>query len=211
MAKKFIELAVIRDDIRSVEADLVILKYASGFHGADAAVANDLTQSKSKDHSLENIAGQIEKDEYFITDTNHLIQAKKVLFIKMPPLPGIYYPQLRNFSHQALSLAIRYAEESKHIAMTIHGPGFGLDPSVAFLAQIAGLLATLATNSIPADLDGLSFVEHDFERFNLLSLLLRERFAQACYAKSSATGTIQYLDIEYLQSLYSPNYSQEAT
>ena len=86
--KRLIELTIIQDDIRWVEADLVMLKYASGFHGADAAVAGYITESS--DFTLENVAEQIEKEGHFITNTNSQIQAKEVLFVKMPSLSRIY-------------------------------------------------------------------------------------------------------------------------
>ena len=94
--------------------------------------------------------------------------------------------------------------------MTIHGPGFGLSPSVAFLAQIAGLLTALTNNDIPSKLEGFSFVERDFERSNLLAALLRERFASECYAQGSPTGNSQILDVKQLQSFSSSIYSGAA-
>lgn len=202
---KVVEFAVIADDVRRVDADLIVLKYAAGFHGADAAVANALVQGS--DLSLDQLASQIDAERHFVTQTKQLIQASTVLFIKTPRLAQLHYRQIRDFASCSLNIAAKCTPNAAHIAMTIHGPGFGLDVSVAFLAQLAGLITALAADTFPPTLQGISFVEQDGERAALLALLLRYRLAGEPYARSSATGAVQLVDVEHMQQGYHDNLS----
>jgi hypothetical protein len=192
-----IELAVILDDVRWVDADLLVFKHAAGFHGADRFVAEALTLYTEL--SLDEIAKQIDADGYFVAPTNQVIQTPTVLFLKTPGLAQLYYRQIRDFATSAMNVSAKCVPEAVHVAMTIHGPTFGLDASVAFLAQMSGFITAIAMGGFPAKLQGISIVEKDPERAALLTMLLHSRFESESYARKSATGVVQFIDVEQVQ------------
>jgi hypothetical protein len=192
-----VEFAVVAEDIRWVEADLIVLKHAAAFLGAEATVARAILQCS--DLSLEQIANQIDTEGYFVAQTQQSVQAPTVLFVKVPGLEQLHYRQIYNFAGCALAIAAKCIPNATHIAMTIHGPGSGLEVSVAFLAQLSGLITALAADKFPSNLQGISFVEQDRERAALLTLLLRYRLAGEVYARSSVTGAIQLVDVQQIQ------------
>jgi hypothetical protein len=198
---KNIEIAILHDDVRWVEADLLALKYAAGFHGADEVVAQEIWGG---DTYTEQVVKGIEENGHFFSETKYAIQSSNVIFIKMPPLTSIRYRQIFAFPLQALELASRVAPSTKHLAMTIHGPGFGMDVSVCFLAQLAGILEALAKNSFPKDLSGISIVNNNAEIAAHIALLLRYRFLNEPYAHASATGATQAIDLDKLQAGATP-------
>ncbi len=151
---RIVEFAVIADDIRWIDGDLIVLKYAAGFHGADAVVADALVQDANL--SLDQITNQIDAEGYFVTQTNQSVQASIALFIKTPSITQLHYHHIRDFANRSLNIAAKCTPDAAHIAMTIHGPGFGLDASVAFLAQLTGLMAALTGDTFPQNLQGIS-------------------------------------------------------
>lgn len=194
-----IEFSVIMDDVRTFEADLLVLKHAAGFFGADETVIAALLPYCKL--STDEIANHIKENGYFHTTTNGSIQTPKVIFIKTPPLPQLQYQQVRDFAYNALTTIARELPNVQHVAMTVHGPLWGLDTSVAFLAQITGLLTAITEGNIPNELNAISIVEIDAQRLGLLSKILRYRFEGEYYSKRSSSGSFQKIDKTRLQQL----------
>ena len=196
-----IELAVITADVTWVQADLLALKHAGGFYGADAAVAQAI--SEGNEEAMQDFANTTQEKGYFCIDTHEKIRSCRVLFLRTNSLRNFRYEQARSFSENAIRIASKIVDDASHIAMTIHGPGVGLDPSIAFLAQIGGILQALATRTYPNSLEGVSFVERDPERSRLLALLLEQRFFGEPYSRPSPTGTTHRLVVDQLVEFYS--------
>ena len=197
---KKIELAIIDNDIRWVDTHLLALKFAGGFHGAAQVIAEIVSENQNS--STEAIAEVIETEGRYITDTNGIIQPKTVLFLQTPPLHRFHYPQIREFASRVLELCSDACPNSSHISMTIHGPNYGLTDSICFLAQISGIINAISLGLYPEDLEGISIVERDPDRANILSELLKYRLLDTPYALSSATGAVQFIDTELLQSMH---------
>jgi hypothetical protein len=62
----------------------------------------------------------------------------------------------------------------RHVALTIHGPGYGLDEREAFESEIAGLLDALDSGDYPENLDQITIVEANGGRAKRLKVLLDE-------------------------------------
>src|SRR5437868_12127185 len=90
-----IEFTVQEGDITTFEADVVALKYAQDFYGADQTIAYKLAD---KGISLENLRPPI--GEYRLVATRGSIGAHDVLFVGVPPLGALGYEQIRGFSTQ---------------------------------------------------------------------------------------------------------------
>jgi len=173
-----IEFAIEQGDITDFDADVVALKYAQEFFGADWAVASKL-----------GIGGQPvafitpEIGDHRIVHAGGAIKATNVLFIGTPTLWELDYPQIRIFGAKALEVLAQKAADTKHLAMTVHGPGFGLDEIEAFLSQFEGCMDALRAGLFPAALERITVVELKEDRAHRLWKALSEHLAQAPFAK----------------------------
>jgi hypothetical protein len=155
----------------------MVLKYADSFHGADRAVAEAIG---FKEH--------IEAGQFKYLTTPQLA-AKAVVFLGVGPLRQFRYAEIQEFSAKAIGLTAVLASKPKpEIVMTIHGPGYGLDPQEAFLAQLAGLssgvhkAAVLRAGSLPAR---ITIAESNIRRAELLEQLISARGSEI-----ALTGTL---------------------
>lgn len=159
-----LKIEVVNSDIRDVMADVVVLKYAQGFHGADAAVAATLpsrTQRQIAPHS----------GEHTLVKSDGELAAESVLFLGVLPLFRFDYDQIRLFAKRALQIVAEELPHARTLAMTVHGVGYGLDEREAFLAQLAGL-GEVATRF--PQLERVTIVEKSASRARRLRALLDE-------------------------------------
>ena len=162
------EVSVEHGDITTFDANVVALKYAQAFHGADHEIAEVFFESGiSKEDELRPAEG-----DYRFVQTRLSIKAPYVLFVGVPPLSRLGYREIRDFSRKVLGILASQAPETKHLAMTIHGPGFGLDETESFLAQIAGFIDAFRNNQLPLRLRHISIVDRNVKRVEKLRHLL---------------------------------------
>jgi hypothetical protein len=161
-----LKIAIQTADVCEVECDVLVLKYAQGFYGADGVVATALGQARRKDIRVEP-----EPDEHVLIESRGAITAPHVLFVGVVPLINFDYSEIRSFTTRALTIVSEELPEATHIAMTMHGAGYGLDEREAFLAQIGGLMDA-ATNDVSAQT--ITIVERNVTRAARLRLILRK-------------------------------------
>jgi hypothetical protein len=150
-------------DVIAFPCDVLILKYAQNFYGADELVADRLGKSTDIHPSPWN---------YFLTPSNAAVAAKEVLFVGVPELYQFEYSEIRSFASHSLSILSEQMPGVAHVAMTVHGVGYGLDEKEAFLAQIAGVLDAFQAGRVPPVLRTLSIVERNPGRSERLKVLL---------------------------------------
>jgi hypothetical protein len=121
-------IRVLNSDVAQVPADLLVLKYADGYYGADKAIAAAL-----KFNSHVSPGGK-----RFVRGEN--IAAEEVLFLGVGPLHTFRYERIQEFGQKAVRLASESRQKVNRLALTVHGPGYGLDPEEAFLSMIAGIV-----------------------------------------------------------------------
>ncbi len=172
-----IDLTIETGDITAFATDVVILKYAQTFYGLDKAVAGQLSQAGVPASSLTPPPG-----DYRYLDTQGYLQAPNVLFVGVPPLPEFGYPQIREFAAATLTILAEVAPDTRHLATTVHGIGFGLDEVEAFLAQLAGFLEVLQRGGVPPALERISIVDRNPDRVQRLRQILDQNLAGADYA-----------------------------
>ena len=126
------ELSILNTDILQVPADLIVLKYADRFYGADKVVADAI-----------DFQSHIEAGEAVFRIAQNGVAARLVLFIGVGPLREFRYQLIQEFGGRAIKLAQGHQSDIRALALTIHGPGYGLDPEQAFLSMIAGIVAEL--------------------------------------------------------------------
>jgi len=128
-------IEVVEGDILEFTADIVVFKYAQNFYGADGVAARRLIDAdvvSEKQLSPEPGA-------YVQIDTSGNLASNRALFVGVVPLQFFDYGEIRSFVTRALELISRELAQDSHVAMTIHGVGFGLDESESFLAQVGGI------------------------------------------------------------------------
>jgi hypothetical protein len=134
--------------------DVLVLKHAQALYGVDAAVVT----------ALQGIGQDVGEDlprpgSARLVMSNGAVAASRALFVGVPTQHRFDYLSVREFAYHALEKLSQAHITARHIALTLQGPGFGLDESEAFRAELAGLVDAIAVNHMPRDLDRIVFVE----------------------------------------------------
>jgi hypothetical protein len=154
-------------DIVDFPCDVLVLKFAQTFFGADAVVANLLSPNPS-----EEISPPVGK--HVLLPSQGKIAASAALFVGVVPLFQFDYEQIRQLARDALRILAREMPNAAHIAMTMHGVGFGLDEKESFLAQIGGLFDAFNAGLVRQLPNRITIVEKDRERAKRLKRILKE-------------------------------------
>lgn len=150
-------------DIADFPCDVLILKYAQARYGADAYISD-----------LLNISPEPLPDEFIAYNSSEKIKAKTTVFVGVTQLYKFKYEQIRVFSEFSLKLVVDNHISANHVAMTMHGAGYGLDEKESFLAQIAGIAKALENPQIQGKVNHITIVEKNYERAKRLNQLLSE-------------------------------------
>jgi hypothetical protein len=164
-----IAIRVLQGDALDVETDVLALKYAQALYGADYAAAYRLAE-KGQD-ILTSLPAP---DEYLLVDSNGAIGARHALFVGTSKPDHLDYEQLRQLAAKTLETLGDQTIPVQHVAVTVHGVGFGLDEAEAFRSQIAGFLDAIQRNKQPRDLQSITVVEHNGRRAEHFADILRE-------------------------------------
>jgi hypothetical protein len=146
---------VVEGDIIAFAADLVAFKYAQGFHGADRHAAQALA-----DIGIDADTLQPEVGDHRLVDPGPVLAARQVLFVGVPPLHQFGYQQIREFGTSVIHILSERVPDCRHLAMTLHGPRYGLDEVEALFSMLTGCMEAVA-NRPPPSLKRISVVERD--------------------------------------------------
>src|ERR1044071_7807343 len=106
-------------DVLEFPCDVLVLKYAQDFYGADGAAAKALSTSAQKPLNISPNPG-----EYVFLQSNGKIAARNVLFVGVTDLYNFEYKQIREFAFLSMQILAKEYTDVKHIAMTMHGVGY---------------------------------------------------------------------------------------
>lgn len=162
-----LHISVVQEDIARVSADLLLLKHAQSFYGADQAVAIRLMEQRACAES--EIAPP--DGSSALVESCGAVAAARVLFLGVPRLSGFRYPEMRQFARRAIEFIADRKLPVRTLATTVHGAGYGLDIEESAQSMILGFQQGLTTNPLP-DLERLIFVERNGRRFDVLRRLL---------------------------------------
>jgi len=155
--------------VMSTHADVLALKYAQAFYGVDKMVANRLGHP-----GRPNITPQV--GGFRLVPSDGVVTAKRILFVGVRELYNFGYREIREFSIKVLSSLAGEASTTRVLALTLHGPGFGLDERECFLSEVAGVADAIASGDYPAQLEIVKIVEHNAGRARRLNGLLEKYF-----------------------------------
>jgi hypothetical protein len=92
------EFLVKQGDVVDVPSDLLLLKYAQAFYGADKTVAARLTLGQvCSQEDIEPAPGS-----FFVVETRGVIAPKRVMFLGTPPLRSFTYNEMESFARRSL-------------------------------------------------------------------------------------------------------------
>jgi hypothetical protein len=162
-----IEISVVCADVANAPSDLLLLKYAQSFHGADQAIAARLTErGVCRESDISPTIG-----EHVILTTSAAIAAKQTLFLGTPRLRDFRYREMKQFARRAIELIGEKRLPVRILTTTVHGAGYGLDVAEALREMIFGFQQGLATSPLPK-LEKIVFVERNARRCEQLQKLL---------------------------------------
>ncbi len=163
-----VDFVIEHGNVVNYAADVLALKYARGFHGADAAVVRAL----NKHTSIADTQIRPEVGEYILLETEGGIGAPLVLFLGTTTPLQFAYEEIRRFSTSVLHILSQEAPDTRHLAMTLHGPNAGHDEVEALLSQFAGCYEGIQSGAYPPALRQITLVEKDEDRVKRLRLAL---------------------------------------
>ncbi len=103
--------------------------------------------------------------------------APYVLYLGVKTIWTFRYTEIEEFSLGVFSILAEVAPETRHILMTMHGMGYGLDEVEAMLAQFKGYLKAIETGQLPPHLEQITIVERNQGRVERLAEAL-DNYAQ---------------------------------
>jgi hypothetical protein len=161
-----IHIEIAHGDVSDFACDVLALKYAQGFHGADAQIADMLALRQPDYPPAELLPGQ-----HLLLPSRGAIAAQHVLFVGVPGIFELDYLSIRKFADRSLAIIKQELPAALHIAMTVHGIWTGLDEREAFLAQLGGIVDA---EKLGISVQRVSIVECDSARVDRLKSVLRE-------------------------------------
>ncbi|MFN8372757.1 MAG: toll/interleukin-1 receptor domain-containing protein [Anaerolineae bacterium] len=174
-----IEFTVVEGDVLTVEADVLAMKHAQKFRGADETVAQQLLSRRTTIAERATLEKQLSPSdgEYGLVESGGAIAARYVLYVGTPGLSQLKnYLSIRDFGANVLRILAKEAPQTRHLAMTIHGPGFGLDEVEALRYQLLGYTNAILEGTIPPALERITIVERSPGRVQRLREALDEDF-----------------------------------
>jgi hypothetical protein len=169
VAPRTIEFAVQVDDVVTFDSDVLALKIAHRLFGADKEVAGVL--GRVYDEIIESV---MTSGGYALFPTSGSISAQHVLFVSVGYLYDFDYEEIRRFAGEVLKILTSAAPSTRHLAMTIHGVGYGLDEAEALRSQLAGYLDAFDSGYYPSTLQKITIVDRNQARVQRLRAVLNE-------------------------------------
>jgi len=162
-----ITLSIKTGDALKFRADVLALKYAQAFYGVDGAVAKLLsTEYEDLTSLLPKVSG------FRLLPAKGVVKADAVLFVGVNSLRYFGYQEIREFGRKVLVSLAGAAPETRHLCLTIHGPGYGLDEIEAFESEVAGLLDAIKSEDFPEKLQRITIIERNAARATRLREVL---------------------------------------
>ena len=166
-----ISVAVIEGDALTLDTDVLAVKHAHAHYGVDRVIANAL---RIQYPDLNELMPR-ENASAFLASAG-TPRAASVLFVGVKRLDDFGYADIRDFSRRVMSAVAEAQPLAEHIALTLHGAGYGLDEKEAFESELAGLVDGIMSGDFPAGLRRISIVELNPGRAGRLKDLLHLHF-----------------------------------
>jgi hypothetical protein len=202
MSTTSISVRVLADDALTVRADVLVLKYAQAHYGIDAA-ANSLLARRGVKVNMPR------PGESVLVEGGRDFGAGHVLFLGVQPLEDFSYAEIRDFGRRAVEDLAVTLPRAKHLVLTLHGAGFGLDETEAFESELAGVVEGIGAGSFPAALKTVTFAERDTRRSDRLQAAL-DRLLPLGRIDTRSLAATRSLDASAQTTLRTVGYASSA-
>lgn len=196
-----VEIAVVNGDATSVDADVLVLKYAQQHFGLDRFVSQKIIRLGVSEELFSPPDGTV---NYFLARGG--ISANNILVVGVKSLYEFSYQDIRRFSRAALEELKSSGEKIDHILFTLHGAGYGLDEIEAFESEVAGLIDSITSGTFPATLKKISIVERNERRAKLLIKNLMDLIPKG-YIEVNLTKYLNDVEEDVSEKFRSVGYS----
>lgn len=164
-----VEIQVVRADVTEVKTDMLLLKYARQFHGADEMVAFRLKKfGIRRETEIHPPIG-----EGVFVPTEGVLSSQNVLFVGTPSLRRFRYKEMRAFACRAIEIIEAEHPNIQTLTTTVHGAGYGLDIEESLHALVFGFQQAIG-RGLAANLKEIVFVERSGRRFEIIRNSLLE-------------------------------------
>ena len=123
-------ISIVQADALTIDADVLVLKHAQALYGVDKAAAAQFGIPVT-------VLPGPARAQLIPRDAE--LRPSNLLFLGTRPLSEFDYSDARDFGRRAVAFTEHSTQVYRSIAMTVHGPGFGLDEAECFRALIAGI------------------------------------------------------------------------
>lgn len=175
-----------QNDVLNYECDVLVLKYAQGFHGVDEVVSNALGAAGYNLGELRPAKGR-----HVFVASRGAVKAQSVLLLGTPPLGAFGYANVEEFARHALEVLVAEAPQAARVAMTLHGANFGLDARECARRQVAGIRSALGASLFPPALEAVIIVERNPDRVEALAEVLGTPHGQALAGAATAPAAAE--------------------
>jgi hypothetical protein len=182
MSDSNLVVEIVQGDVLEFAADVLALKYAQHYYGSDQAVSEVLLKNGVAADELKPTLGN-----YALVDSSRVLRCPHVLFVGVPPLLEFGYPEIEKWAHRAIAIVAERYPGAVHVAMTLHGPGFGLDEIEALHAEIRGVLGAARDAAKSDRVIRVSIVERAAARVERLQSALSKIIAESGRGGSEAS------------------------
>lgn len=162
-----IHVGIAVGDVTEIAAEVIVLKHAQGFYGADSAVAERLSTVGYKWTELEVAPGQV-----CFAETRGTVKSPLALFVGTVALSRLGYHEIRQFAGRMLK-ALEAKPGVRHVACTVHGVSVGLDEDEAVLALVGGIIESFQRGVGPASLERVTVIEKKEGRAKRMRLAMQ--------------------------------------
>lgn len=194
------EFTVQLGDVLDVPSDLLLLKYAQSFYGADKAVASRLlSRGLCAETEITPKPG-----DFVVFGTKGSIASARVMFLGTPPLDQFTYEEMEMFARSAIEKIANQGLLVRTLTTTVHGTGYGLDGGESLQRLVLGFRDGLSTYNSPVE--RIIFLTLGERAERMLAAVL-ESMAEAEVSKTpshagSPSRSYQPLDESHQQSTW---------
>jgi hypothetical protein len=174
------EIAVRQGNILDIDCDVIALKYAQKFYGADAAVVKRLVTSGIDPETLCPPAGS-----HLLIQSKGSVPAREILFVGLPAITSFSYQDVRRLGSSVLRILKRERPLTESLAMTVHGRGFGLDEIECVQQQLLGYGDACSLGECPDRLKRILIIEQDPNRVEAIDQIISKFFKPDANARST--------------------------
>jgi hypothetical protein len=194
-----LKLSVVADDAFTFKGDVLVLKYAQNLYGLDRAVHARLQQ-----HGIVPDLPDVNED--VVIEALGALGVASIQFVGVKPLSQFNYSEIRDFARRSLVSLARKTPTVRHVAFTIHGPGYGLDEIEAFESEVAGIVEAVTCGAFPKLIESITFIESNQRRAERLAKSLKKLFPTGNLL-FDGYGSISTLTAESQDTLRTVGYS----